>query len=73
MRRRRGRGEPWRASTYVGAGAPNQRWSLDFVHDQLSTGRRFRECLVAVVDASISGGRVVRQLSNLVASVVRRR
>jgi hypothetical protein len=21
---------------------PNQRWSLDFVHDQLSDGRRFR-------------------------------
>jgi len=21
---------------------PNQRWSLDFVHDQLATGRRFR-------------------------------
>ena len=21
---------------------PNQRWSLDFVHDQLVTGRRFR-------------------------------
>lgn len=44
---------------------PNQRWSLDFVHDQLTTGRRFRvlnivddvtrECLRAVVDTSISG------------------
>ena len=46
---------------------PNQRWSLDFVHDQLVTGRRFRvlnivddvtrECLRAVVDTSISGPR----------------
>jgi putative transposase len=27
---------------------PNQRWSLDFVHDQLTDGRRFR--ILAVVD-----------------------
>ena len=27
---------------------PNQRWSLDFLHDQLSDGRRFR--ILAVVD-----------------------
>jgi len=27
---------------------PNQRWSLDFVHDQMTDGRRFR--IVAVVD-----------------------
>ena len=56
---------------------PNQRWSLDFVHDQLATGRRFRvlnivddvtrECLRAVVDTSISGKRVVRELVDLIA------
>ncbi|WP_294204094.1 IS3 family transposase [uncultured Sphingomonas sp.] len=56
---------------------PNQRWSLDFVHDQLVTGRRFRvlnivddvtrECLRAVVDTSISGRRVVRELADLIA------
>ncbi|WP_370310589.1 IS3 family transposase [Sphingobium abikonense] len=56
---------------------PNQRWSLDFVHDQLATGRRFRvlnivdditrECLRAVPDTSISGGRVVRELTELIA------
>ncbi|WP_334181465.1 IS3 family transposase [Novosphingobium sp.] len=56
---------------------PNQRWSLDFVHDQLATGRRFRvlnivddvtrECLRAVPDTSISGRRVVRELSDLIA------
>jgi transposase InsO family protein len=56
---------------------PNQRWSLDFVHDQLASGRRFRvlnvvddvtrECLAAVVDTSISGKRVVRELADLVA------
>ena len=56
---------------------PNQRWSLDFVHDQLTTGRRFRvlnvvddvtrECLRAVVDTSISGRRVARELDGLIA------
>ena len=56
---------------------PNQRWSLDFVHDQLVTGRRFRvlnivddvtrECLAAVSDTSISGRRVVRELTELIA------
>lgn len=56
---------------------PNQRWSLDFVHDQLVTGRRFRvlnivddvtrECLRAVIDTSIPGRRVVRELADLIA------
>ena len=55
---------------------PNQRWSLDFVHDQMASGRRFRvlnivddvtrECLRAVPDTSISGRRVVRELSDLI-------
>jgi transposase InsO family protein len=56
---------------------PNQRWSLDFVHDQMVSGRRFRvlnvvddvtrECLAAVPDTYISGRRVVRELIELVA------
>ena len=56
---------------------PNQRWSLDFVHDQMASGRRFRvlnvvddvtrECLAAVPDTSISGRRVVRELTKLIA------
>lgn len=56
---------------------PNQRWSLDFVHDQLVTGRRFRvlnivddvtrECIAAIPDTSISGRRVVRELTRLIA------
>jgi putative transposase len=56
---------------------PNQRWSLDFVSDQLSDGRRFRvlvvvddftrECLALVVDTSLSGARVARELDGLVA------
>jgi transposase InsO family protein len=55
----------------------NARWSLDFVHDQLANGRRFRilnivddvtrECLGAVPDVSISGARVARELSAIVA------
>jgi putative transposase len=55
---------------------PNQRWSLDFVHDQMASGRRLRvlnivddvtrECLRAVPDTSISGRRVVRELSDLI-------
>jgi len=58
---------------------PNARWSLDFVHDQLANGRRFRilnivddvtrECLAAVPDVSISGVRVAREL----AAVITRR
>lgn len=51
---------------------PNQRWSLDFMSDALVDGRRFRilgviddfsrECLATVVDNSISGQRVAREL-----------
>ena len=54
----------------------NQRWSLDFVSDTLSDGRRFRilcivddysrECLAAIVDTSLGGVRVVRELGRLV-------
>lgn len=50
----------------------NQRWSLDFASDVLADGRRFRvlvvvddftrECLALVVDTSLSGRRVVREL-----------
>jgi len=55
--------------------AMNQRWSLDFVSDTLANGRRFRilcivddfsrECLATVVDTSLSGVRVVRELDHL--------
>lgn len=55
---------------------PNQRWSLDFVSDALSDGRRFRalnvvddfarEALTILVDTSISGTRVARELSRLI-------
>ena len=56
---------------------PNARWSLDFVHDQMTDGRRFRilavvddctrECLALVPDTSISGQRVARELEAIVA------
>ena len=76
VRRRRGR------KRALGTRAPmtlpgriNQRWSLDFVSDTLSDGRRFRilcivddysrECLAAVVDTSLGGVRVVRELEQL--------
>ena len=54
----------------------NQRWSLDFVSDVLASGRRFRvlavvddftrECLGLVVDTSLSGLRVSRELDRIV-------
>jgi putative transposase len=56
---------------------PNASWSVDFVHDQFAQGRRLRifnviddvtkECLAAVVDTSISGRRVARELTALIA------
>jgi putative transposase len=56
---------------------PNQRWSLDFLSDQLSDGRRFRilavvddftrECLALVADTSLSGARVARELDLMMA------
>lgn len=55
---------------------PNDRWSLDFVADQLTDGRRFRilaivddcsrECLGLVADTSLSGARVARELDRLI-------
>ena len=54
----------------------NQRWSLDFVSDTLDSGRRFRilvvvddftrECLALVVDTSLSGIRLARELDRLI-------
>ncbi len=78
VRKRRGRRKALgtRAPILVEA-KPNARWSLDFVHDQLANGRRFRilnivddvtrECLGAIPDVSISGVRVTRELAAIVA------
>ncbi len=56
---------------------PNQRWSLDFVADAFTDGRRFRvftvvddftrECLALVGDTSLSGVRVARELDAIIA------
>ncbi len=53
----------------------NQRWSMDFVSDQLANGRRFRvlnivddysrEYVLQIVDFSISGERLARELDRL--------
>lgn len=57
--------------------APNERWSLDFMSDQLADGRVFRtlnvvddftrECRAIEVDTSLCGERVVRTLDWLIA------
>src|SRR5215475_5190712 len=54
----------------------NQRWSLDVVSDALACSRKFRvlavvddftrECLTLIVDNSLSGIRVARELDRLV-------
>src|SRR2546422_497058 len=54
---------------------PNERWSMDFVHDRLINGRWFRsltivddftrECLAIEVDTSLTGARVVEVLTQL--------
>lgn len=56
---------------------PNQRWSLDFVSDAFTDGRRFRiltvvddftrENLALVADTSLSGLRVTRELDQVIA------
>jgi len=53
-------------------GRANERWSLDFVSDAFTDGRRFRvlavvddfsrECLALVADTSLSGLRLTREL-----------
>jgi putative transposase len=78
VRRRKSRRRIAVARTPIPASeGPNSRWSVDFVHDQLAMGRRFRvlniiddvtkECLAAVADTSLSGKRVVRELEALIA------
>ncbi|GHC81215.1 hypothetical protein GCM10010136_34590 [Limoniibacter endophyticus] len=55
----------------------DERWSLDFVSDAFTDGRRLRvlavvddftrECLCLVADTSLSGGRLSRELDSLIA------
>jgi len=63
-----------RAPMTIPQGA-NQRWSLDFASDALTDSRRFRilcviddftrECLATIVDNSLSGIRVARELDRI--------
>jgi putative transposase len=77
VRRRRGRKRAVGTRVPILAEVrPNARWSVDFVHDQFGSGRRFRilnvvddvtkECLAAIPDTSISGRRVARELTDLI-------
>ncbi len=78
VRRRRGRKRATGTRRpMVLPSAPNQRWSLDFVSDALTDGRRIRtlcvvddftrEALAIVVDTSLSGVRVGRELDRIIA------
>jgi putative transposase len=75
------RARPKRGVRYIRGNAvptatrPNERWSLDFVHDFLSAGRKFRsltivddftrESIGIEVDFSLTSDRVVRMLASL--------
>lgn len=55
----------------------NARWSLGFVSDTFTDGRRFqvlavvddymRECLALIADTSLSGARIVRELDAIIS------
>ena len=75
-RRKKRKTAKYRGEKPVAPGEPRQRWSLDFVHDQVADGRKLRalnvvddftrECLGIEVDTSIGGARVTRVLDHLV-------
>ena len=78
VRRRGGRKRALGTRRPVGVpNGPNQRWSLDFVSDAFTDGRRFRiltvvddftkENVLLVPDTSISGLRVTRELDQAFA------
>lgn len=66
------RGVNNRAAALLAPGEPNERWSMDFMSESLSDGRRFRvltvvddftrECVATLVDTGITGERVIRTL-----------
>lgn len=71
-RRRRRKRLSYLRVVHEWASAVNHRWALDFVHDSLMNGRRFRaptiidewsqECHAIEVDASLTGERVTSVL-----------
>lgn len=71
--RKRPRKRLWqRPRPLLPASCAHERWSIDFVSDQLGSGRRFRvftvmddftrEWPLLIIDTSISGARLVREL-----------
>lgn len=74
--RRKRRTAKYRGEKPQHAQAANERWSMDFVSDQLAGGRKLRmltivddftrQCLAVEVDTSLSGHRVCRVLDRLV-------
>ncbi len=76
-RKRRKRAAGLRVTPLVPPTRANERWSMDFMTDALSRGRRFRllivldertrECLVIELDTSLPGARVVQALDRLIA------
>lgn len=75
--RRRRKTARWRGDKPVPATRPNERWSMDFMSDQLANGRTIRlfnvvddftrQSLAIEVDTSLNGLRVTRVLDRLVA------
>lgn len=75
--RRKRKTAKWRGERPLAAGGLNQRWSMDFMSDQLADGRKVRtfnvvddfsrECLAIEVDTSLGGARVARVLDRLIA------
>lgn len=76
-RRRRKRVVVTERGPQTRAQQPNESWSMDFVSDALSSGRRLRclavvddftrECVSAFVDTSITGRQVARELDRAIA------
>lgn len=76
MRKKR-KAARWRGEKPEASTRQNDRWSMDFMSDQLADGRRIRtlnivddytrECLAVEIDSSLSGSRVCRVLDRLVA------
>ena len=75
--RRKRKTARWRGEAPAPTSHRDDRWSMDFMSDQLACGRRIRtlniiddhtrECLAIEVDFSIGGGRVARTLDRIVA------
>jgi putative transposase len=78
-RRKKKRVPPEQRKPFVVPDRPNLRWSMDFVSDVIRGGRAFRilniiddctrEDLKSVVDTSISGKRVKRELEELATRI----